>query len=339
MSDQYTKISIVYATYRKNPYLDWLIDSFYNQCIKYDIPTSVIQFIIVDSYLWQDPTNTDERRSNINKWINNRFDYVHVSPKPNPYQGPNKLTSIDYFSAGNARNTGICYAKHSYVLFIDDLSILGEGCLVKILDGASAGLVIGYAYKKLFDIEIESGNIISKTEIQSGIDSRWHLGNNETIVIIRGSQLYGYCGMPLQVILDVNGYDQICDSIRGEDYHLGIRIEKMNIPIYYNINVVFYEADGEKYVSHPYIARNSVLSKEKYESILTKYNITQRWHDKGGYDISFLVLDILLNASHVAKGNKFNLADLRNKILAGGTFEIDFDSTFKTIEDLNICDI
>jgi hypothetical protein len=337
------KISVIYPTYRKNPEFKWLVDSMYTQCVEENFPPENLQFVVVDSYLWSCTTQPEEqdRRNYIATCINGRFDFTHVAPKPNAYQGPHRLTSKNYFTASNARNTGVCYAKNAYLLFIDDLSVLGEKSFKNIIDCARENVVIGFAYKKVFDLAVEdgSGKITHKREVASGIDSRWAQGNDELPILIFGSQLYGYCGMPLEIILMVNGYDQIHDSMGGEDYNLGIRISKIPFDIYYDRSIVFYEADNSEYHTTVFMRRDPEISKEHYEALMAKYDCTQRYDVNGRCDLSHLLLDMTTRQKYKSEGNTFELAELREHILKGGQFTVDFDASSKTLEGLLISEL
>jgi len=328
-------ISFVYVTCRKYPKLEWFVDSLYNQIseIKFDIKK--VQIVIVDYELQYDENNI--RKDMVNKIINNRFDYIHVSSKPSNIQGKYKLTKINYHACSIPRNTGICYVKYDYIVFIDDLSTLGEGLFKEIVKSATSKIVVGFGYKKVHNLSVIDGKIISKTEHEGGIDSRLKLG--KLFRKISGSQLYGYSASPLSVILKVNGYDEFCNTMGGEDYHYGMRIDKLNIPIYYNANAVFYESEQISNEENVFIRRDPLLTKEAYMSLMTKYNVSKRYDINGRYDLSHFVLDSLTRDKSWTEGNDYNLAELRKKIQNGGDFNNVFDPDAKTIEGLFIKDI
>lgn len=115
-------ISFVYSTCRENPYLEWFVETLYTQYIKNKIN---IQLVIVDYYLQFD----NDRKIYISNIINNKFEFVHISPMPCMFQGLDKITKNNYFSASLPRNTGICHCKYDYICFIDDLCALGNNSL------------------------------------------------------------------------------------------------------------------------------------------------------------------------------------------------------------------
>jgi hypothetical protein len=151
--------------------------------------------------------------------------------------------------------------------------------------------------------------------------------------------VFGYSASPLSVILQVNGYDEICNTMGGEDYHYGMRLEKLGIPIYYNRNVVFYESEELADQCNVFLRRNPLLTKEKYHELMTKYNITKRWVPDARYDLVTLVLDMLTRNKPWAEGNAYILSELRTYIQNGGTFNNVFDRDTKSIEGLYYRDL
>jgi glycosyltransferase involved in cell wall biosynthesis len=321
-------ITFIYITCRNEPKLEWFVDSLCNQ--KDNTP---IQLVVVDYALQFDET----RKELFSKIVRERLDFIHIPSKPNPVQGKYRLTSKNYFSAGSARNTGICYAKYDYLVFVDDTSVMEEGAFNEIVKCAKEKIIVSFGYKKLWEMVVENGKRLSSRSEQSGVDSRWNQGDQ--FRRIGGSQLFGYSASPLSVILKVNGYDEICNTMGGEDYHYGVRVEKLNIPIYYNANVIFYESEDLADQGDVFTRRDPLLNKEQYETLMTKYNITKRWVPDGRYDLSHLTLDMLIRNKFWTEGNDFNLAELRTKIQQGGEFETKFDPDMKTIEGLYYRDL
>ena len=115
-------ITFIYSTCRKHPRFEWFIDCLERQCK--DIK---IQVVLVDFELQYDSTRLDRYQ--------NKFDFIHVTPKPSAFQGKYRLSNRDYFAASIPRNTGVCYAKYDYLIFVDDLSIFSD-CFQKMVDYA-----------------------------------------------------------------------------------------------------------------------------------------------------------------------------------------------------------
>ena len=323
-------ISFVYITCRKDPKLEWFLDSLYNQALAINFDFKLIQVIIVDYNLQYD-TNRTDYVSNI---VNNRFNYKHVSPKPSAYQGPSRLTSINYFCASVPRNTGVIYADFDYIVFIDDLSVMEINSFKEVVNCAQNNLVVAFAYKKVYELQVNDGNIINKREHPTGIDNRINQ-NIDSVHQISGSQFYGYSASPKSVLLKVNGYDEICSSIGGEDYNYGLRVQKLQIPIYYNRNVLFYESEENAYQGNVFMRRDSILSEELYRELMLKYNIQHRFDEYGRYDISHLSLDLLTREKYWTEGNNYNLEE----ICKSKQFPTIFDKSIKTIEGLYVCNL
>ena len=77
-----------------------------------------------------------------------------------------------------------------------------------------------------------------------GIDSRWPIGGDAHWSALAGSRLFGCSfGAPLALLLEVNGFDELCDPIGGEDYHLGIRLEWAGTPLYYSRRMLTMESE------------------------------------------------------------------------------------------------
>ena len=326
-------ISFVYTTCRKNPKFEWFVDSLYNQIIEEKFDISNIEIIMVDFELQYD----DTRRDRMKQIVNDRFKFVHVEPMPSPWQGKHRLSSRDCFSASLARNTGVCYVSSDYVFFIDDLCVLEPGSFKYMAEYATKKIVVAFAYKKVWDLEVESGSIVNKREHEGGIDFR--LKQGDSFRQIGGSQLYGYSGSPLSVLLSVNGYDEICNSVAGEDYQYGMRVEKIKTPIFYSRHVLFYESEDLADQGNVFLRRDPLLTEEQYSELMKRYNILTRWTPGARTDVSHLILDMLTRNKSWTEGNDYNLTDLKKTIQSGESFQTFFDVNMKTIEGVLLKDL
>jgi hypothetical protein len=202
-----------------------------------------------------------------------------------------------------------------------------------MVEYAQQNIVVAFAYKKVWDLEVDNGNITNKRETQAGTDSRWNQGPE--FRRIGGSQLFGYSGSPLSVLISVNGYDEICNSIGGEDYHYGMRIEKLNIPIFYSRNVIFYESEDLSDQGNVFLRRDPLLETDVYSNLLKKYGAAQRWVPNARTDISHFVLDLLTRNKSWTEGNNYNLVELRKT----KQFTTTFDPDLKTLDGVYLRDL
>lgn len=306
-----TKITFIYITCRENPQLSWFIESLYQQYITYknNMGDVVIQLVIVDYNLQYNKLRIDQFK-NI---INDKFDYIHVMPFPDAGQGPHKQTKENLFAASLARNTGVCYAKHPYVCFIDDLCWLTDNSFQKIVECAKLNVIVAFAYKKIFDLVIENNKLISTGVINA--DHRLSIYNPDFLTEISGTHLFGYSACPLAEILKINGYDQITDGIGFDDVYFGVRLERAGNKIYYHSGIIFLETEDNCDVGHIFKRIDPLLTKEEYFKILGSYGTIDRWDKDGRFDSSHILLDLLLRPSYYSEGNNYNLSELRNVIM------------------------
>jgi hypothetical protein len=243
-------LSIVYLTSRKQSCVEWFVDSLHRQAAH--VTDRKIQLVFVDTRLWYDG---EPRRQEFIDAVAGRFDFTHTPPKDTVWQGPRKLTQEDYFCASSARNTGCMYAKHEYLLFVDDLSVLMLGWLDNAMHAAANGYVVCGAYKKVKNLDVQDGVAVGYEEFPAGVDSRWGYGSNKGLVKWYGSALYGCSfGCPTELFLKVNGFDELLDGQGGEDYDFGVRVERAGGKVFYNRNMLTLESE-ELHAQHPVMKR------------------------------------------------------------------------------------
>jgi len=287
-------LSIIYLTSRRQSCVEWFVDSLYKQSQLH--PDVQIQLVFVDTRLWYD----EDRDSEFASVVNNRFDFTHTPPKNTVWQGPRRLTSEDYFCASSARNTGCMYAKHDYLLFVDDLSVLMPGWLTNALHAARNHYVVCGAYKKVRSLKIENGGVVSYEEFPQGVDSRWGRGSDGGIVPWYGSALYGCSfGCPTDGFLKVNGFDELLDGQSGEDYDFGIRVERAGYKVFYNRNMLTLESE-ELHGQLPVMKR--VIK-----------------HKEGSLDASVICLNRVANETKRIRTMQeyYDLSSERSRVLAG----------------------
>lgn len=286
---------IAYLTSRLNPRFQWFADSLKRQVEQHG-EASRPQVIVVDSKI-------DEREFTPQDYFPGWGCY-HVEPKPCIWQGKYRWTKRDYFAAANARNTAALYADRPYIVFVDDLSVLCDGWLDQVLHAVEHRYVVGGAYKKVQRLQVENGVVTSYDEFPKGVDSRWSLANETNIVKIGGGQLFGCSfGCPLEDYIAVNGQDEICDSLGGEDYNFGIRIERLGKTIWYNRNMLTLESEEAHYEEPPYLRLDKATP-----------------GNPDGHDSSHIVLNRTLRGGVWTQGNHYNLASARKAVRANMGF-------------------
>jgi hypothetical protein len=241
-----------------------------------------------------------------------------VLPKPSAYNGPDRRTGRDLFAAASARNTGAVYTTKPYLVFVDDCSVLCPGWLAAVRESAAEGRVVGGAYEKRRQMAVERGALVRSETFEGGIDSRQRHAEPGDLVRIVGGQLYGSSfGLPRELLFAVNGLDELCDPIGGEDYQLGIRLEWAGEAIHYDRRMLTIEADAapEHGDSPPRLGRT--LPPGTYLAKLGEFGVGARSTD-GGWDNSHMILDILYGTRETsALGNEFELARLEPADLPG----------------------
>lgn len=302
-------LSIVALTYRQQPRFEWLIDGLAAQLRSGD----EVEVIFVDG------RHSAPRTAQLARLVAGRFEFRHVAPKPTPYNGRFRLTRREYFAAASARNTGIVYASKGYVAFVDDVCVPMPGWLDEVRRAAAAGYVVAGAYWKQWEMVVQDGRLISSRAEPSGRDSRWQLGRDDRLVQIAGGQLFGCsCGMPRELLLKTNGYDELCDSIGGEDYQLGLRLEWAGAPIYFSRRMLTIESEELHRVEEGFVRLDKATDPQSYMRRLGEFGVARRATD-GAYDSSHLILDISYGTRSVRSiGNYYELSELN----AGNLLEL-----------------
>jgi hypothetical protein len=299
-------VSIVYATHRDDPAFQWFADGLANQISDEDV-----EVIVVDGQF------CEGRTARFEEAVAGRFALRHVAAKPTPLNGPHRLTSIEYFAASSARNTGVVYASKPYVVFVDDASVPMPGWWSEVVEAARHQYLVGGAYQKHREMRVERGTLVSSRSEQSGIDTRWDLGDDRRVVPLPGQQLYGSSlGIPRVVLLEVNGFDELCDSIAGEDYQLGLRLENAGHRIFYSRRMLTIESE-EHHAGGPILIRlNQTLPEREYMERLREFGVDRRTTD-GPFDSTYMILDILYGRDQRASlGNPYKLSRLAPEQLA-----------------------
>lgn len=279
-------LSIGYFTSRKEPRIQWFLDSLANQ-----LNGESVQLVVVDFH--------KEDRS-LSLSIPN-VEIVHSVPKPNIWSGPHRLPKQHWWSAASSRNSFICLAKHPHIAFVDDLSVLMPGWLDCVKQSMRENYIALGAYKKVKKLVVENGVVKSFEPHPGGEDSRLRWATQDRMSC-GGSLLYGCSlAMPIEAPLEVNGFpEDLCDGMGFEDVCFGIALGNSNkFSFRYDRRMMTYESEEDHFVEEP-----------------------MRKTDKGvsPLDKSHSALNIAKDSKWFP--NQFNLRELRAKIQAGEPFPI-----------------
>jgi hypothetical protein len=274
-------ITVAYITYRADPKFDWFADSLARQTDGSDM-----EVLVVDGQWSRERTGLFEAQAR------GRFALTHVAAKPTPNAGPHRLTRVDHFSAASARNTAAVYATGKYLVYADDLSVLMPGWWAEVQAAAAAGDVIGGAYQKRAQMVVDDGVLISSRCDPAGIDTRWWQAGDSGRAPLPGAQLYGCSfGVPLELMKDVNGFDELCDRTGGEDWHFGQRLEWSGATIRYSRHMLTIESAELHSVGTPARRAAKFLPPPLYLRRLRDFGIERRTTSRQ-WDNGHMIVDL-----------------------------------------------
>ena len=296
------RLTIVYLTFRIHPRFEWFCSSLAREFRStHDVSPEEVQVIVIDGRLWYDA----HRHLGMLDAARGLIKFEHRAPKPSPWQGPSRQTQRDYFCAASVRNTAFAYARGPHVAFADDLSVLLPGWLDAHLWAAQGGYVLAGTTCKNRNIKVsDEGTIESFDTFIPGQDSRIKLVT-QALQSCPGQWLFGGTfSVPLSYALAVNGQDEIHDTIGGEDYDFGIRLERAGVPIKISKGCGTYEDEDGHHSEAPMI------------------RLDKPWPGPDGPYSSNLLLNRLLRESgrYTTIGNDFTLRAVRERVLEGLEF-------------------
>lgn len=216
-------LTICYITARKEPHLPW----FFYSLLRQTEPDDDVRVIVVDFF-------AETRKEQF------VAPGLRIVPcKPNVWQGAHRLTSADYWAVSAYRNTGACLCETEWLAVCDDRCVLAPTYLQAIRDAMEGEYAVAGAYEKRYNMTVERGEIISQGMLD-GRDPR--ATGNLAPRPIRGGGLYGCTSaMPLEWILEINGWDESCDSLGLEDSVFGEMLQENGRPIYYDERMMIVE--------------------------------------------------------------------------------------------------
>lgn len=228
-------LTIAYVTARREPHFQWFFDGLRSPPQTVPIGSmSAYRIVIIDLYHGQ---RTDRQLAEM-RYHN---DIWHVPPKPTVWQGQHRLTSVDYFAAAGARNTALCLAQDGWLAYVDDCSVLMPGWLDHVMEATKRdGIITVGSYRKVRNLKVESGNVISFIDDPLGMDIRNRF-SKESIIPCDGGWLYGSSVIPVEALLTINGWDENCDGMGYEDVVTGRLLANSGRNFVYDPGMMVYE--------------------------------------------------------------------------------------------------
>lgn len=220
------KLTIGYITSRKEPRLEWFMDSL-NAQIR---AGEGICIIVVDSGF----VLSEELAERIHVMSSgSQIAEIHtMAPKPSIWQGQYKITQSDWWAASNARNTAICLCQTEWIAFLDDRCVLMPGWLESVRQAMKHGYGVCGTYEKRTGMTVENG-VVKHAGIITGVDGR--AGNPSGAVRAPGEWWFGCStAAPLEWYLNINGYDETCDGLSMEDCIAGHMLQNNGYPLMYD---------------------------------------------------------------------------------------------------------
>jgi hypothetical protein len=294
-------LTIIYVTGRREPRFDWFADSLARQ-----IDGDDLEVLVVDGH------HGAARTAGLRAIVAGRFALRHVAPKPTPFSGPHRLTRRSYHTAASARNTGLVHTRADHVAFVDDCAVLGPEWLAEVRAAARGGYVGVGAYDKAWEMDVRDGVLISSRSDLEHNDGRWARGADDRVVAISGSELFG-CSLvaPRALLLEVGGFDELCDSIGGEDWQLGVRLEWAGAMLGYSRRLLTVESEELHRLGTPAWRIDPVAEPAAYLERLNRFGVQARVFPDRLCDASNMLLDVLYGRRETASvGNYYDLARL-----------------------------
>ena len=240
--------SIVYVTNRKDPKIEWFIDTL---MLELGGDLSGIEVVAVAFH--EKEVREAVEKAGASSWVK-----VHP-PKPNVWQGSHKLTKQDWFAAANARNTGIALSRGHTIVFIDDLSAIMPGWWEWAKHACRNQCLCLGTYEKVRKLKVDSAGKVSFDEVPNGAGKDTRLPElpqpvDATIPYrTTGGWLYGSSfACPTEFLLTINGFDEECNGIGTEDYIAGLMLQHMEFPMYICPGMKTVEDDDLHYVEKPF---------------------------------------------------------------------------------------
>ena len=208
--------------------------------------------------------------------------------------------------------------------------MLLPGWLKAHVHAASHGYVLcGTTCKHRKLVVSPEGDVLEKDDFPPGMDSRMSRIPPEGLLRCNGGWLYGGTfSVPLEHALRINGQDEACDTIGGEDYDFGQRLERGGSEIFISRACGTLEDDLAHHAQAAVIrldkpwppkrgAPPRTFSQDGWSAPAANLE------SDGPYSSNYLYHRLQREASRFwTVGNTFDLRQMRDKVLRGEPFPI-----------------
>jgi len=309
-------LTIAYITSRRDPKIEWFLDSLQREVES--LPAHIdVTLIIVDL---QAPSRTHRTLSKYGRIIKAMW----VEPKPSVWQGRFRLTEQDFFSAANCRNTALAVAPDGYIAFVDDLSVLCPNWIkpiVRLMDGPDDYVLCG-SFQKVLKLKVEQGAICYFEAYKEGIDPRFLCGEPNIDVVCSPQWMFG-CSIacPVDYLLNVNGFPELlCDGMGYEDCVMGTTMARRGNIFRYSLQMHTKESEEDHH------NQQSPLRYDPGKSPLDKsHRLLEVNKGQTFFEQSF--------------GNDFKtISELRQHMLNGGLFPVRREPTTEWFTGIDLRD-
>lgn len=281
-------LSIAYFTSRRNPAIEWFFHSLHRE-LKGEYAD--VRLVVVDFWSQELPhhnwtqEDADKRRMHWKYQLlpNDVIDLFFVAPKSNPWNGKDKITKVDWWAASSARNTAVCLAPDGWIAFVDDVSVLmpGWGDEVRRAMAGDPKRICCGSYRKVFDLVVDMGNVVSLRDNPAGHDNRWGTGHDDHAVECGPNWMYG-CSLiaPVEAFLEINGWNEaLCNGLSFEDVITGIQLSKKGYSFEYSRKMHTLESE-ELHAQLPVMKRSDygVSPDDKSHAVLRMAQEGNGWH-------------------------------------------------------------
>jgi hypothetical protein len=207
------RLALAFLTGREAPRLDWLLDGLERQAQ----PGDDITLIVIDHALEQMVGRTPESIGY--RPIATVTQLVHAPPKPTAWSGAHRITAFDWWSKANSANTALvlCPPDVGYIAFVDDRVRPGPLWLQAVRDNyLRRDAVLAGCYERIESAPDGGTKLVPDHRRQKRPNGLRSCG---------GGWLYGCTfALTLEWALTVNGFEEGCDALSGEDYIFGLML-------------------------------------------------------------------------------------------------------------------